>query len=136
MSSILGVAPSATISEGYPMKFPFLLVCASGLAFAADPFTGKWQIHSNIAGNESDQACTFTQKNSDLTGSCTSDRGTVNITGKVDGNKLSWSYKSDYNGSPLTVNYEGTVGSENKVSGNVSVPEFSATGDFTASPSK
>ena len=120
------------------MKTLIFLMSATVLAIAADnaSLSGKWQIHNNIAGNESDHACTFTQKNSDLTGECSSDKGTVKITGKVDGKKVTWTYKSDYNGSPLTVNYEGTVSSENKISGSVSVPEFSADGDFTATPSK
>jgi hypothetical protein len=120
------------------LKTLLLLVSAAALATAADnaPLSGKWQIHNSIAGNESDQACTFTQKDSDLSGTCTSDNGNVNVTGKIDGKKVTWTYKSEYNGSPLTVNYEGTVNSDNKISGSVSVPEFSADGDFTATPSK
>lgn len=116
----------------------FLLASAAALAPAADnpSLNGKWQVHSSIAGNDSDQACTFTQKDSDLTGSCTSDKGTVNITGRVDGKKVTWSYKSEYEGTPLTVSYEGTLDSANKITGDVNVPEFSAQGDFTATPSK
>lgn len=97
---------------------------------------GKWQVHNSIEGNESDQACTFTQKDSNLTGSCTSDNGPVNVTGKVDGKKVTWSYKSEYQGTPLTVNYQGTLDSTNKITGSVNVPEFSADGDFTATQSK
>ena len=116
----------------------FGLVCVATLALADDTpsLTGKWQVHNSIAGNESDQACTFTQKETDLTGSCTSDKGTVEISGKVDGKKVSWSYKSEYEGTPLTVKYEGTVESATKLSGSVSVPEFSADGEFTATQSK
>jgi hypothetical protein len=117
---------------------PLLLACASSATFAADaPLTGNWQVHSSIAGNDNDQTCTFTQKDNDLTGSCTnSDKVTVNITGKVDGKKINWSYKSEYNGSPLTVQYAGTIDSANKIAGSVNVPEFSAEGDFTATQSK
>jgi hypothetical protein len=121
------------------MKLPlvcFLPVLAASLAFAADPVTGKWQIHSTIAGNESDQTCTFNAKNQDLTGTCTSDKGTVNITGKMDDKKVTWTYKSDYNGSPLTVNYEGKRESGTKITGTVTVAEFSVDGDFTATQSQ
>lgn len=120
------------------MKTLILLVSAAALATAADNISlnGKWQVHSNIAGNENDQACTFTQKDSDLTGSCTSEKGAVTITGKVDGKKVTWAYKSDYQGTPLTVNYDGTLNSDNKINGSVNVPEFSADDDFTATPSK
>jgi hypothetical protein len=115
-----------------------LLVSAAAVASAGDnpSLSGKWQVHNSISGNESDQGCTFTQKDSDLTGSCSSDNGTVKISGKVDGKKVTWSYKSEYNGTPLTVTYEGIVESATKITGSVTVPEFSADGDFTATQSK
>ena len=114
-----------------------LLVSGVVLAFAADApsLTGKWHVHNSISGNESDQICTFIQKDAGISGSCTSERGTVEVTGKVDGNKITWSYKSEYEGTPLTVNYQGVMDAT-KISGSVSVPEFSADGDFTATPEK
>lgn len=102
----------------------------------AASLTGKWQVHLSIGGTEIDQKCDFTQKGDDLSGTCVSDRGTVNIAGKVNGNKATWSYKSEYEGSPITANYEGTVGSGNKITGTVNVPEYSADGDFTATQAK
>ncbi len=114
----------------------FLPVLAASLAFAADPLTGQWQVHSTIAGNENNLTCTFHTKEQDLTGTCTSDNGTVNITGKIDDKKVTWSYKSDYNGSPLTVNYEGKRESGTKITGTVTVAEFSVDCDFTATPSQ
>jgi hypothetical protein len=58
------------------------------------------------------------------------------VTGKVDGNKITWSYKSEYEGTPLTVHYQGVIDAAAKISGSVNVPEFSADGDFTATPAK
>ena len=115
-----------------------LVALGAALAFAADApsITGKWQVHNSISGNESDQVCTFSQKDAAISGSCTSERGTVEVTGKVDGNKITWSYKSEYEGTPLTVNYQGVIDAAAKISGSVSVPEFSADGDFTATPAK
>ena len=112
--------------------FGAALVCAAD----APLLTGKWHVHNSISGNESDQICTFTQKEAGISGSCTSERGTVEIAGKVDGNKISWSYKSEYEGTPLTVNYQGVIDAAAKINGSVSVPEFSADGDFTATPEK
>ena len=112
-----------------------MLALAGLAAFAADDasMSGKWQVHTSIAGNQSEQSCTFTQKGSELKGSCTTqDRGTVEITGKVSGKKVTWMYKSEHDGTPLTVNYEATVDSADKIAGSVSVPEFSVDGDFTA----
>lgn len=105
---------------------------------AGDPTTlnGKWHVQFSIAGNDNDQDCTFTQKDNDLTGACTSDKGAVDITGKVDGKKVTWSYKSEYNGNPLTVNFEGTLNADNKIAGTVTVPEYSVDGEFTATQPK
>jgi hypothetical protein len=93
--------------------------------------SGKWKLHQSIAGNESDSEYSFTQKANDLTGSCTGGEKAVDITGKVDGDKVSWSYKADYNGTPLTVTYTGTLDT-GKIKGEVNVDPFNATGDFTA----
>lgn len=117
----------------------FLLASAAVGASAADntSLSGKWKIHSSVAGNESDQDCTFTQKDNDLTGSCVSDRGTVEISGKVDGTKVTWTYKSEYQGNPLTVIYRGTLESTTqKIAGTLSVVEYGVEGDFTATQSK
>jgi hypothetical protein len=117
---------------------PFFVTCAALATLAADTpsLTGKWQVHTSIAGNDNDQNCTFTQKDAALTGTCTSDRGTVTITGAIDAKKVKWTYKSEYEGSPLTVNYDGVIESESKITGSVSVPEFSVDGDFTATLAK
>ena len=115
-----------------------LLGFATPVAVAADQptLTGKWHVHNSIAGNESDMACTFTQKGPELTGTCESEQsGKVDISGKVDGTKVTWSFKTVYEGSPLTVNYDGTQ-EPGKISGTVAVPEYSVDGDFTATQDK
>lgn len=116
----------------------FVLACAPVLINAADDtsLSGTWQIHNNIAGNESERACTFVQSGNDLTGTCPSERGSVNLTGKVEHKKVSWSYKSEYEGTPLTVKYEGRLDSAVKIIGSVNVAEYGADGDFTATRSK
>jgi hypothetical protein len=116
-----------------------VLVSTSVFAFAADTpsLAGSWKVHTSISGNESDSVCTFTQKDSVLTGSCKSDQGEGPATGKIDGTKITWSYSSEYNGSPITINYVGTLdAAANKIAGAVSVEEFGVDGLFTATPSK
>jgi hypothetical protein len=116
-----------------------VLASTSVLAFAADDASvaGKWKFHTNVAGNESDMVCTFTQKDADVTGTCKSDNGEGKGTGKIDGKKITFKYESEYNGSPLTSNYSGALDSAtNKISGTVNVVEFSIDGDFTAAPEK
>jgi hypothetical protein len=118
--------------------FTFFLFAAAGLATAADEtsLSGKWQIERNAGGNQSRQDCTITQKDSDLTGSCSSDRGPVEIKGKVDGKNVTFTYKGDSAGGPVTVVYKGTVDSADKMSGTVTAVEFSIEGEFTATKSK
>ncbi len=117
--------------------FSSFVALASLVSAGESPsINGKWQVHSSVAGTENDMVCTFTQKDEALSGNCSSDQGKFEITGTVSGNKVAWSYKSEYQGTPLTVKYEGTVDSAMKMTGSVDVPEFSAGGDFTATQAK
>jgi hypothetical protein len=120
--------------------FALPLILFGAVAFAQAPqaqapdasnVTGKWKVHVSVAGNDSDSECTFIQKDSELTGSCVGDAGPKQLTGKVDGKKVSWTYVSEYNGSPLTLKYSGTY-SPGKIAGDIDVEEFSVSGDFTA----
>ncbi|HWC95175.1 MAG TPA: hypothetical protein VG456_00460 [Candidatus Sulfopaludibacter sp.] len=115
-----------------------LLAAAAAVMPAADDpaVNGKWQVHTSISGNESDMTCTFATKEGAMTGTCVSDRGTFEITGKLTGAKVAWSYKSEYNGTPLTVKYDGAVGSGSAMKGTVEVPEFNVTGEFAATQAK
>jgi hypothetical protein len=113
-----------------------LLMSSTLSSLAADnpPLTGKWKIHSSIAGNESDSECTLTQKGNDISGTCKTAEGKDSkATGKVDGVEVTWSFESDYNGTPLTIKYkaklDATVG---KITGTVGVDPFGVEGDFTA----
>lgn len=112
-----------------------LLAGAFAIAQAQDnsSITGKWKIHSSISGNESDATCAFVQSGTDLTGTCPGPGGEVKLTGKVDGKKLTWTYQIDYNGSPLTMKYEGTLDA-GKITGTVTVDPFGVSGDMTGAP--
>lgn len=115
-----------------------LIAAAAALTLAADTpsLTGKWTIHTSIAGSDSDMSCTFEQKEMALTGKCQGQQGEVVISGKIDGNKVSFSYKGDYQGTPLTVAYEGTYDPANGIKGGVGVAEFGVDGEFYATAVK
>lgn len=111
------------------------MFAASAFAAGTPNLTGEWTIHNNIAGNESDQPCKFTLAENKLTGTCKSQEDKdLPVTGTLDGNKLSFKYESDYNGTPLTMIYTATLDDSGKVAGNVEVQPFGVTGDFTATP--
>jgi hypothetical protein len=100
----------------------------------APSLTGKWKIHIVVAGNEQDQKCSFTQTDKALAGTCDSDLGPAKVTGSVDGNKATWKFDSEYQGTPITLTYTGAFDDKGKLSGSVDVAPFNVTGDFDLSP--
>jgi hypothetical protein len=97
---------------------------------------GAWRVVAAIAGTHSEQSCSFTQKDADLTGTCQSERGSVTITGKVDGRTVTWQFETEYEGQKLTVVYAGTLDAAEKIAGGVDVRPMDVSGEFTATRSK
>src|SRR5580700_10479104 len=115
----------------------FLAISAflfASCAFAATDLTGKWTVHNSIAGNENDQECMLVVTDNKITGSCKSQDKDLPVTGTVDGNKVTWQFQSEYNGSPLTLIYKATLDDSSKIAGTVEVQPYGITGDFTATP--
>jgi preprotein translocase subunit SecD len=120
-----------------------LAIATSAAAQATPPaqtapasIAGTWTVRADVSGNQSESNCTFTQKEADLTGSCTSDRGTVTITGKVEGTTVNWQFDTQYEGQTLTVYYSGTPQSAEKLSGTINVQPMNVSGEFTATKAK
>jgi hypothetical protein len=113
-----------------------LLIATSAFGAGAVNIAGQWSVHNSIAGNESDQECKFVQTDGKLTGTCKAGDKDVQITGSLDGKKVTWKYESEYNGGPLTLIYTATVDDAKKISGSVEVQPYGVTGEFTATPSK
>src|SRR5580700_322435 len=115
----------------------FLAISAflfASCAFAATDLTGKWTVHNSIAGNENDQECILRVTDNKINGSCKSQDKDLPVTGTVDGNKVTWQFQSEYNGSPLTLIYKATLDDSKKIAGTVEVQPYGVTGDFTAAP--
>jgi hypothetical protein len=123
----LAALPVMTNAQSSPTPAP---------APAAD-VSGTWDIVANIAGNPIEMQCTLTQKNTDLTGTCTSQQQTaLPIAGTLDGKKVGWQFDSAYEGQTLTVVYSGTIETSEKIVGSVDVQPMSVSGDFTATKTK
>jgi len=119
------------------LAFSTLVFASSAFAAAAPSLTGSWSIHNSVAGNESDQECKFVLTDNKLSGTCKTQEGKdAPVTGSLDGDKLTWQYESEYNGSPLTLLYTATLDDTGKIAGSLEVQPFGVTGDFTATPSK
>src|SRR5260370_864518 len=112
----------------------FALLFASS-AFGAQNLTGHWAIHNNIAGNENDQECGLVVTDNKISGSCKSQDKDLPVTGTVDGNKVTWQFQAEYNGSPITLIYTATLDDSNKIVGTVEVQPYGVTGDITATRS-
>ena len=118
------------------LAIAIVLFASSALA-AAPNITGMWIVHQSIAGNDADCECNLIQTDSTLAGTCKSQDGKdLPIKGSVDGSKVKWQFDSEYNGSPLTIRFTGTVDDSGKMSGSVDVDPFGVSGDFTASQVK
>jgi hypothetical protein len=98
--------------------------------------SGTWTVASNFSGNQSEQTCTFTQKETQLTGTCKGERGSVTIAGKVDGKTVTWQFDTEYEGQKLTPVYSGTLESPEKIAGGVDIREMGVSGDFIATKAK
>src|SRR5260370_58877 len=101
----------------------FTLLFASS-AFGAQNLTGHCAIHNNIAGNENDQDCELAVIDNKITGSCKSQDKDLPVTGTVDGNRITWQFQAEYNGSPITLIYTATVDDSNKIVGTVEVQPY------------
>ena len=113
-----------------------LALLLSPLAYAQTapaPISGEWFVQESAGGSESVKTCEFTLKGSDLSGSCTAKAtGSLPITGKVDGEKITWTMKVQTMVGPVTATYYGALKAENKITGIVNAQEFKTESEFSA----
>ena len=112
------------------------LALASTAAVQSGTVGGSWNVTANVGGNQSEQTCTFTQKDGELSGNCKGERGDFPVTGKVDGKAVSWQFVVEYEGQKLTPVYSGTLESSDKIVGSVDVQGMGIGGEFTATRAK
>ena len=83
------------------------IVLAPSLLFAAHHVNGTWVLSVDLGGQGGDATFTLEEKEAGkLTGTYSGAVGEAEVTGTVDGNKVSFSFES---GQAGTVSYEGTV---------------------------
>ncbi|HEX9781181.1 MAG TPA: hypothetical protein VGA56_00420 [Opitutaceae bacterium] len=133
-----------------PMKktlvtlFSWMFFVALGAANAADQpavpdvmVAGKWEIEMEMVGNASTSTLTLKQDGQKLTGSLSGPEGQEQpVTGKVDGEKITFSYVGDWQGSELNVTYVGKLNSTGAITGMCEVQPFGISGEFSAKRAK
>jgi hypothetical protein len=113
------------------MRRTFALLVLLVLPLAAADISGVWKVVGNIADTDVSPVCTFKQTDAKLTGTCKPvQTGDSAVTGQVDGNKVSFQYEVDYQGSHYVLIYRGVLDSDTAMKGSFAVGE--AEGAFTA----
>lgn len=115
-------------------KLLALLVLTSVPALAQD-LSGVWKIDGNVGDNPIAATCTLKQIDTHITGTCKmsqNDKALV-VSGEVNGNKVTWKYDLDYEGTTYTLAYFGTPDSAaTSIKGSILVDPSDTQGDFTA----
>lgn len=88
-------------------------VCLAGPAAAeADPVAGTWKIKGKVQSFGFTLTCRFTRAGEALGGTCY-DGGTNKAhklkAGRIEGDRLVWTYESSFMGTPFDVTYSGMV---------------------------
>jgi len=115
------------------MKRLIVLALFAALSLlAADPsVNGNWNFALNVNGNTYAMSCTFQQDGAKLAGTCKSQAGENPLTGKLDGQKITFQHQTNYNGDMLTLTYNGSVDSATEMKGALDVQPYAVQGDFT-----
>lgn len=114
------------------LLFAATIALAPITAFAAD-LSGSWTVNAafDSMGIKYALPCTFAvDSGGKLTGKCTSDQGEVDPTGTVSGSAVEFGYDTTYQGSPVHLDYKGTVQADGSLSGTVDTG--GPQGTFTA----
>lgn len=109
-------------------------VLLSGLCAAhAATIDGTWKIDGDVSGNAVVTTCILAEKDGKVTGTCTrADGKQAQVTGTVTETAIKWAYESTYQGGAITLSYTAKQDKDGHMVGSIDVPQYSASGDFTA----
>jgi len=97
--------------------------------------TGEWVFEVQTDQGSGSPVFTFKQQGEKLTGKYKGLFGEADLTGTVKGNLMKFSFNADAQGTPVTIVYEGTVESNNSITGKVDLGGL-GQGTFTGKRSK
>jgi hypothetical protein len=112
----------------------FMLICLPALA---DDVSGVWKVDGMVADAPVSATCTLKQADTAISGNCKVSNEkiadqTLDTKGEVKGKQVTWTYRIEYEGTPYTLTYTGTLGSATSIKGSIAVDPSDSTGDFTA----
>ncbi len=88
------------------------------MMFGAD-ITGTWEFQVDSDMGSGTPTFTFKQADTQLTGTYHGQLGEARLTGKVDGNKVEFSFEVAPAGDKIAVKYTGTLDGATKIKGTV-----------------
>jgi hypothetical protein len=96
--------------------------------------TGAWTMEvTTDAGGTTTPSMTLQQNGNAVTGHYTSETlGEADVTGTVDGNRVTINFTASLGGQDVPVTYVGTVGADGVMTGTIDLAGGLATGTFTA----
>jgi hypothetical protein len=110
----------------------FAGLLSAGLLSASGDVSGDWTIVGDVQGVGVSDACTLTQTDAKLAGTCTMAGKKYDTTGTVDEKKIVLKHAGEYNAEPLTLTYTGVIGEDGNFSGVILVDPMGVDGTFTA----
>jgi hypothetical protein len=112
------------------MKTLLGLLALAALPVVAADISGAWKLEGDVADVHVNRVCTIKQSGNKLSGSCKNQMNELALTGEVNGQSVTWTYDSDYQGQKVTLVYKGTLESDAAIKG--SIDASGASGSFTA----
>jgi hypothetical protein len=106
-------------------------VTLAGAVHAQDTvdLTGTWVLQVDTGAGSGSPTFTFKQTGNTLEGTYEGTFGKADVKGEVKGNKATWSFTADAQGTQLTIQYSGTV-EKDTMKGTVTLGEL-GEGTFT-----
>lgn len=118
--------------------FLCLLAASSALAIPAQAppaSVTNWTFSGSVQGVMWDEDCKFTiDAAHKITGTCKILQNEYPVTGVIDGNKLTFTHASDYQGDRLTLNFSGKIAADGTATGDIDVEPNGVAGTFTGKP--
>lgn len=112
------------------------LICSVGVPFARAgqakiDVTGTWNFEVQTEAGAGAPTMTFKQDGEKLTGHYSGTFGEADLTGTVKGNDITFSFSADFQGTPLTSTYKGTIENAASMKGTLEITGV-GSGTFTA----